>query len=265
MNGTPTEFVPRRPLLLPFLLGDLLLLGLAVMIFRRASQPLAAWETISLFLCVATGAWLSVIPFWLEFRAATRANEATTLENSLAKIQNLEQVAAQISSATAQWQNVREDSSKTVSVAHELAEKMAIEARAFTDFLQKANDTEKSHLRLEVEKFRRAEGDSLQIIVRMLDHVFALHQAALRSGQASIVEQISSFQNACRDTARRIGLLPFAPAKGEPFDSTRHQLADENAKAEDGVVIGETLAAGYTFQGQLLLRALVKIQEPDVR
>jgi len=33
------------------------------------------------------------------------------------------------------------------------------EAKAFADFMQKANDVEKSHLRLEVEKLRRSEGE----------------------------------------------------------------------------------------------------------
>ena len=46
-------------------------------------------------------------------------------------------------------------------VARHVADKMAAEAKAFAEFLQKANDTEKSHLRLEVEKFRRGESQWL--------------------------------------------------------------------------------------------------------
>ena len=41
---------------------------------------------------------------------------------------------------------------------------MTAEARAFQQFLDKANDTERNHLRLEVEKLRRAEGDWLQVL-----------------------------------------------------------------------------------------------------
>ena len=56
---------------------------------------------------------------------------------------------------------------------------LSTEARAFGDFLRKSNDAEKSHLRLEVDKLRRSENEWLQILVRILDHIFALHQAAM--------------------------------------------------------------------------------------
>ena len=47
------------------------------------------------------------------------------------------------------------------------------------EFLAKANDSEKGFLRLEVDKLKRAEGEWLQTLVRILDHVNALHQGAL--------------------------------------------------------------------------------------
>jgi molecular chaperone GrpE (heat shock protein) len=105
----------------------------------------------------------------------------------------------------------------------------------------------------------RAEGDWLQVLVRLLDHVYALHQAALRSRQPSLIDQLAQFQNACRDTARRVGLTPFVAAPAEPFDQQRHQLMDADAKPEAGAVVEETLATGYTFQGQLVRPALVRL------
>lgn len=262
MSSTENPPRPARPLLLPFLLGDALLLGLALLVVRQAARPMTPWETITLFLCVACGAVLSSVPFWLEFRAATRAAESASLETSLARIQNLEALANQITGATVQWQAVRDDSAKTVSAARELSEKMAAEAQAFVAFLQKANDSERNHLRLEVEKLRRAEGDWLQVSVRILDHVFALHQGALKSGQPALIEQISGFQNACRDAARRLGLAPFAPAAGDVFDPSRHQNADEQAAVSPDAAVAEILAPGFTFQGQLVRRSLVRMQTP---
>jgi len=76
-------------------------------------------------------------------------------------------------------------------------------------------------LRLEVEKLRRVESEWLQVAVRMLDHVYALHQGACRSGQPHLIEQVGSFQNACRDAARRVGVTPFTANEGEPFDAQR--------------------------------------------
>ena len=42
---------------------------------------------------------------------------------------------------------------------------------------------------------RRGEGEWLQVLVRMLDHVYALHQGASRSGQPKLIEQVGNFQN----------------------------------------------------------------------
>jgi molecular chaperone GrpE (heat shock protein) len=95
----------------------------------------------------------------------------------------------------------------------------------------------------------------------MLDHVFALHQGALRSGQPALIEQVSNFQNACRDVARRVGLTPFAAQEAEPFDAKRHQLIEEGATPPPDAVVSETVATGYTFQGRLVRPALVRLRE----
>ena len=70
---------------------------------------------------------------------------------------------------------------------------------------------------------------------------------------------MASFQHACRDAARRVGLTPFTANEGEPFDSQRHQLVEESAKAPAGAVVAETIATGYTFQGRLVRPALVRL------
>ena len=97
----------------------------------------------------------------------------------------------QISFATAQWQLVQDEAAKTVGAARHIAERMASEAKAFSDFMQKASDAEKGHLRLEVEKLRRSEGEWLQVLVLTLDHVYALLLAGRRSGQQNIIQQLA--------------------------------------------------------------------------
>ena len=125
---------------------------------------------------------------------------------------------------------------------------------------EKASDSEKSHLRLEVEKLRRAESEWLQVLVMLLDHVYALYLAGRRSGQPNIIEQLSTFQSACRDVARKVGLVPFEAGPDEPFNPSLHQLLDnQNQLPAENARISDTLAPGYNFQGQLIRNALVSV------
>jgi molecular chaperone GrpE (heat shock protein) len=244
----------------PFIVGDVLLLGVAVLIVFQSRAPLELWPAVVCASAVGLGALVGVTPFILEYRAWVRLTEAEALLSSSAQLNNLEAVASQISAATGQWQTVQEYSASTVNAAKQIAERMAAEVAEFTEFMKKANDSERATLRLEVEKMRRAENDWVQVVMRMLDHVFALNQAAARSGQPALVKQLGNFQNACRDIARRVGLVPFAAAPGQPFDNARHKLVDSETAPPAGALAGETVAAGYTFQGQLVRPALVSLQ-----
>jgi molecular chaperone GrpE (heat shock protein) len=245
----------------PFLLGDVLLLGTAFYIGLESKFALGHWELCFVVLCVLGGALLGVAPFWLEYDALVKVAEAGALNTVVSQLKNLEGIANQISGATGKWQDAQEQADKTAAAAREIAERMTGEVKAFTEFMKRANDSERATLRLEVEKLRRGESEWLQVLVRMLDHVYALHQGAARSGQPKLVEQVGSFQMACRDAARRVGLTPFTANEGEPFDAQRHQLVEEGVKPPADAVVGETIAAGYTFQGRLLRPTLVRLRE----
>jgi molecular chaperone GrpE (heat shock protein) len=243
----------------PFFIGDLMLLGAAFFIYFQSKLPMGAWQIFFIVLCVAGAAVLGIMPFLLEYRLALKLAEANALAEVVPQIQNVQDVAQQISSATGQWQTVQEQADKTAGLAKQISERMSNELKGFTEFMQRSNDSEKANLRLEVEKLRRMETDWLQVSVRMLDHVYALHQGALRSGQPRLIEQLGNFQTACRDAARRVGLIPYAAIAAEPFDGQKHQLVDVDAKAPAGAVVAETVAAGYTFQGKLIRPALVRL------
>lgn len=245
----------------PFYFADALLFGLAGFVVWQGKLPLGKWEILAMAACVALGALFSIWPFILEYRAAARLAETEALTSVVAQVQNIEIVAKRISEATGQWQTVNECAEKTSAAAKEIADRMTAEAKAFAEFMQQANDSEKSTLRLEVEKLHRAEGDWLQVLVRVFDHVFALHQGAVRSGHPKVVEQLTHFQNACRDAARRVGLVPFVANNAESFDPQRHQTPDQDSQPPAGAVIAETLATGYTFQGKLVRPAIVRVQD----
>jgi molecular chaperone GrpE (heat shock protein) len=246
-----------------FFLGDLLLVGVAGLFYWKSNIPLGAWEGGLIVLSVAGGAFLAILPFVLEYRMASKLAEAEALAEVVGQIKNLESIAERITGATGRWQSVQEVADRVAGTSKAIAERMSAEAKAFTEFMQRANDTEKATLRLEVDKLRRSEGDWVHVLVRMLDHVYALHVGAMRSGQPNLIAQLDQFQHACRDAARRIGLTPFAANPADPFDAERHQLLDTKQAPTAGAKIAETIATGYTFQGRLLRPALVRLQETN--
>jgi molecular chaperone GrpE (heat shock protein) len=254
------DSIPPRVPKWPFFTGDALLLGAAYFIYARSELPMSQGQMALAALCVAAAALFGVVPFLLEYRLMARVAEAAGLTTVISQVQKLDDLAAEIRSATGLWQAVQEQADKTVAAAESIAQRMTAEVKSFSEFMQRVNDTEKANLRLEVEKLHRGEGEWLAILVRVLDHVYALHQAGLRSGQPSLMEQLSLFQNACLDAARRVGLTPFSPQPDEPFDTQRHQVADGDGKPPDGAVVSQTLATGYTFQGRFLRPALVRLR-----
>jgi len=257
MNDVTKWKVPKWP----FLLGNLLLLGFAYFIVWKSPHPIAKWEIIACFASAALGAVVGMIPFILDYRAMGKVLEISALGSVAEQIQNLEKLAAQISSATNEWVNAQTLAEKTNAGAKQIADKMVAEVQGFSEFMKKMNDSEKATLRLEVEKLRRGEVEWLQVLVRIMDHVFALHAAAVRTGDPKFTEPLTNFQNACRGTVRRIGLTPFAAEPDKPFNPERHQVAGGMEKPLDGAVVAETVSVGYTFQGKLLRPALVKLRE----
>ena len=245
----------------PFYIADVVLFGLAGFIIWQGSHPLEMFEIVAVAVCAALGALFSIWPFVLEYRATARLAETDALTSVIGQVQNIEIVAKRITEATGQWQTVNEYAQLTSTAAKEIADRMSVEAKEFAEFMKQANDSEKATLRLEVEKLRRAEGDWLQVLVHIFDHIFALHKGAVRSGQPRLLEHLSSFQGACLEAARRVGLTPFAAMPDEQFNAQRHETADGKTPPAGSVVAG-TVAAGYTFQGKLIRLAVVELRGP---
>ena len=244
----------------PFYVGDALMLGLAWFIYAQGSHPLGGSGLVLMTLCVLAGAGMAILPFVLEYRAAVKVAEAGALTSVVSQIGELTKIAEQISGATSRWQLAQEAADKTADAARAIAERMTAEVQGFKEFMKGANETEKATLRLEVEKLRRAEQDWLQVVVRILDHVFALHRAAVETGQPRLIEQITRFQLACHEAARRVGLVPFVVEPGEAFNAEKHQWAEGKENPPPNASVAETVATGYRFQGRLLRPPLVRLQ-----
>ena len=262
MNKVSDWTIPKWP----FLLANALLIIAAGVLISKAAHPISQPQIYLSIGCVALGALLGCVPFILDYRATGKLIEVNAVGAVAEQLRDLKIYSTQISAATDQWARVQETtqghSEKTVDAAREIAGRMAEEIREFNEFQAKLNDTEKGALRLEVEKLRRTEGEWLQVVARILDHIFALHNAAARSNQPDLAEQISNFQNACRDATRRVGLTAFNAAPEEKFDAQKFRAQGvDNPPAE--AIVAETLAPGLKFQGRLIRPALVRLQDPN--
>ena len=255
-----TDRAPLKVAKWPFLLGDALFLGLAYWIMLKVDPFVTIWQTVALFLCVAAGAWLAVTPFIWEYKTAVRLGESDSLADAVQQIKNLETIAAQIQTATGQWQGALDSGNKVLETAQQMNTRMDAEAAAFANFFKQADEKEKNHLRLEAEKLRRSEADWLQVVVRLLDHVYALQQAGARSGKPELAENLARFQTACRDVVRRVGLVPVEIAAGAAFDENLHQLPDDATKPPNDACVAATIATGYTYQSQVIRSPIVALQ-----
>ncbi|HNQ74478.1 MAG TPA: nucleotide exchange factor GrpE [Verrucomicrobiota bacterium] len=255
----------------PFVLANAFMLGLAWYLFYwQARLPLGEWAVLTCCLCVFLGAVLGVLPYLLEYRALLKYGalvkliESSSLTAATEKIQNLENCVRQISQATAQLESAQAKADETTQLAGQITGRMTAEVRGFKEFMQNANDSERATLRLEVEKLHRAEREWLNVLVFILDHTFALHRAAERSGQENVIRQLAQFQHTCRDAARRIGLQMVGAQAGEAFDPQRHALEPGQEVPAGGSVV-ETLACGYTYQSTLIRPTLVRLQAGAAR
>ncbi len=263
MSNREEAKLARWPAILPFLTGAVLFDGLGWWIMDRSETPITQWVVAAVVICVGVGAWMSVMPFIWDARASLKLDELDMLEKSSGQIRNLEKLTGQITIATSQWMTVQEHSDRAVESAKKIADDMSEEAVRFAEFMKQANDKEKATLRLEVEKLKRTEGDWLEIVVRILDHIFALYQAALRSGQENVIQQLTNFQNACLDAARRVGLVPFVAQPNEAFDAKRFQPMEGDQEVTEGATVAQTIAVGYSFQGQQIRRAIVALMPTE--
>jgi molecular chaperone GrpE (heat shock protein) len=250
----------------PFLVFGAALFVVAAILAIRPAHAITQMEIMLATASVALGAVLGCLPFVLDYLAAAKLVEMNALGTVAEQLAGLKGFTAQISDATDRWARVqdttKEGAEKTAAAAREIADRMAAEIREFNEFQAKINDSEKATLRLEADKLRRSEGEWLQVVARILDHVFALNTAAARSGQPELAGQIGNFQTACRDAARRVGLALFEVDAGEKFDGQKHRAHGVENPAADSA-IAELLAPGISFQGRVLRPALVRLRDAN--
>jgi hypothetical protein len=253
---------PKVPLMpkWPFLIADVAAWIGCYLIYQMGSGPFELGQTVAFIVCGLLGAFFLCYPFAREYQLDARIAEADQLAQVTDFMTRLEKVKNGVTVATAHLETAQDYSEKTIESSKEIAERMTDEAKAFAEFMAKANDTEKAHLELELEKLKRGESEWIKALITTLDETFRICQAAAQSGNAGVAEQLAKFQSVCRAAAGRIGLVPFEPDFGDPFDSEKHVLVDSKGAAPEGARVGGTLAPGYTYMRRPLRPAAVALQ-----
>ena len=246
---------------LPFWLADAMLIATAAALVAYGSRPLGVWEMAAITVCVALGAWLAVTPFLREYDASVHLAHTDRLRETAVKLEQLDALAERIGAATSQWQTVQDTATRTAETSRQIVERLSREAETFATAVTRSSDAERQRSKLEIDKLRRAETDWLQAVGRVMDHIFALHVAAVRSNQPAVTEQIDRFHGACREALRRVGFNPVVAAPDEPFDPRKHQVA-EGERPPEGARIDETVAPGFLYQGQLVRPIIVRCLAP---
>ena len=242
----------------PFLMADIIFIGLGYWISTLIQGEPQSWQIISILVCAVLGAGFAVAPFYFEYRAEAKAVEIAQLTTVAKEIAKMESVAQQIADASENWASVQSTSEQTAKLAEEIASGMAVTVKDHDEFMAKANTEELNTLKLEVNKLRRVEADWANTLVGVLDLVYRLEQSAQASGKEQFIQTMTQFQGQCREVARRVGLVAFEAEKGAAFNPDEHALP-EGEQAGDNASVTQTRLPGFRLQGKLVRKPLVAV------
>ncbi len=246
----------------PFVLGDLCLLAAAGGVAWLAHSGRIPWSLSVAAVttaAVGAGAWVLVTPFLRDQEAELRLREQDNLADTLQQIQQLERAASSIAAGASNLQSGQQSLQRANESAAALVQQLAAERKSFAETLQRNQDQERQTLRLELEKLRRGEEETLRVVCHLLDHNFAVYQAGQRSPHPGVAQQLAQYRAACLDAVRRLGIVAHEATPGDAFHPDFHQTVDGKNPPADSRVAG-TLACGYTVRGLGVRPIIVAIE-----
>lgn len=246
----------------PFVLGDLCLLAAGGGVAWLAHSGRIPWSLSVAAVttaAVGAGAWVLVTPFLRDQEAELRLREQDNLADTLQQIQQLERAASGIAAGASNLQSGQQALQRANETSAALVQQLAAERKSFTEILQRNQDQERQTLRLELEKLRRGEEETLRVVCHLLDHNFAVYQAGQQSPHPGVAQQLAQYRAACLDAVRRLGIVAHQATPGDAFHPDFHQTVDGKAPPEDSRIAG-TLACGYTVRGVGVRPIIVAIE-----
>ncbi|MDB6055501.1 MAG: hypothetical protein JWN25_3024 [Verrucomicrobiales bacterium] len=243
----------------PFFLADLVLLTFAAVSMLRVGGPNTSTDRLIWIGTVCIGCLISLVPYLY--------TGASSSENtSAADDERLEELKLAVQNSGEKLPDLLVPHlDKMQAALHErfLGIEAGVQAsrKSFDGLITVLNQqqsAELAHARLETEKLRKGDGEWLQLVVHLMDQAFALFQAAVNSGQHAVAQQLSLYYSHCRDLVRRKGLVPLLPEPGTPFNGDEQMITEGTRAAEDSK-IASVVVPGYTFQKQIVRKALVTL------
>ena len=234
----------------PFLLADFSVLvaaaGLAWLAHNR-ELPWSLGLAAVIAAAVMAGAWILITPFLRDHDARLKLQEQAGLADTVAQIRQMEKVAASVATTSNQVASSQTGLTNAIEASRSLVGVMHEERQAFTEFLQRRDDQERQTMRLELDKLRRGEEETMKEICHLLDHNYAVFLAGQRSGQPAVAQQLANYRAVCLDSVRRLGIVAHEAVVGEGFNPDFHQTWDGQPPAPESRITG-TVACGYTIR-----------------
>ncbi|MCD8535252.1 MAG: nucleotide exchange factor GrpE [Verrucomicrobia bacterium] len=252
---------PKVPFV-PFIIADVTLLAIAFAVVLQAGKPIGLPEILLVTVCSVAGAMFMTYPFRKQFDLQVQEANAERLNLAVCRLQAVENLATRMESVTSQWNQIEKKAEESMDRTEDISRDMIQEAQSFREFLKNASSEEVQHLKLLVDKLKKAEKDWLQVIMAMMDHCTALKWAATKSGNPNLAQQISNFHFQLCEVVRQVGLTLHESHAGDNFDEELHQVGESNGQQLNlsNAVIRETKSVAMKFRGVIVRKALVLVE-----
>lgn len=263
-SANKSESLAKSNPITPYIIADLVFLATAIAVLVFGSRPMTITELLVVAFCVTAGAWCMIYPFKRRSDIELQVAQNQAINQSVAELNNLDSLVARIETASGNWAGIQEKAEQSLHSSQEMTSAMIKESESFKGFLQTAASEELQHLRLLLDKMKRAEKDWVDKVVAMLDHSTALKWAAQRSNNLNLIQQITNFQSKQVEIARQVGLILLEPKNGDSFDEELHQPASNDESIGNGDIITAPKSAGFKFRGVVFRKALVTCKNEEL-
>lgn len=158
---------------LPFIIADIVLLGVAALIAWQAPHAYSGAPLIGIVACVALGAVALAIPFVADYGRRTDALLSERQEQIAALAQTTAQSAEQVSIAAASLSGIADSSQRSAKTIESLPQRLQEKIAEFKAQLNEISVNNSEDLAQEVQSLRAAESDRLVTAVDQLARIAA--------------------------------------------------------------------------------------------